>query len=819
MSGYVTSSVWIDRDSGQFDMTISYTIDGYSDPETGEYFGQTSWLATYGGGGTSGYGSESETVPIYIGFAGGEELIGSTLGFSAFNTFSGDAVYEQWNILSAAYASGDLTAIGSSGADIVITGFGNDTVFGNDGNDILDTGDGADTLDGGEGADQLNGGSGDDTLDGGEGADHLDGGFGDDTLIGGGGDDFYMVGSAGDAVVEISGGGNDVVMTSFSYTLGDEVEQLILNGFGPLDGTGNAGNNGIYGNHDSNVLSGLAGNDWLNGYGGADTLYGGIGDDNLDGGVGDDTMEGGAGDDTYIVDSNADTAIESAGGGVDTVEVYWLGSYTLGDEVENLTLLWDTDFHGTGSQQANVLTAGAGNDTLVGLGGDDLLQGGNGDDTLEGGAGADQLVGGDGLDTASYSAAGGGISLNLATGGSRGDALGDIFDGIEQVLGSGFADVIVGNESANQLTGGAGRDRILGGAGNDFVVGGTGADQLHGGAGEDWVSYFGSADAVTVNLAARAVAGGDAQGDTIIGFENAAGGNGDDLLTGNGGANRLFGDAGADTLRGWGGDDTIEGGTAADNLLGGQGFDQLSYASSLQGVTIDIGTGAASGGDAEGDVYSGIEGAIGSAFADIITAGPGGASLSGGDGDDILTGGAGDDTIAGGAGTDLLDGGAGIDTLSYAGFGGWVSISLPSSTAYEFYGTIDGLANFENVVGSSYGDSIYGDEAANAIDGGAGGDYIIGFSGNDLLTGGEGDDFFHVDWNAGNDIILDFHAGDDMEDEIGLGFGFEFDTFSEVIAVATQSGADTILNFTPETRLTLVGVDMATLTEADFYFN
>jgi Ca2+-binding RTX toxin-like protein len=797
----VTSSIWIDRDSGTFDLSIDYWIDPYIDPETGEYFGDTSWTLTYGSGGTGGWGGEAGTVPINLGLAGGEDLVSSTLSFSATNTFSGVSVEQQWNLLVAAYATGDLTANGGAGSDIVITGSGNDTVFGNDGDDILNTGDGNDTLDGGDGADQL------------------DGGRGDDTLIGGGGDDFYMVGSAGDVVVELAGGGNDVVMSSISYTLADEVEQLILNGVGPLDGTGNAGNNQLYGNHDINVLSGLAGQDLLSGYDGADMLFGGSGNDTLDGGGGGDVMDGGADDDTYIVDSAGDAVIELAGGGVDTVQVFGLASYTLADEVENLTLLWGGDFQGTGNDQANVLMAGIYNDTLLGLGGDDLLQGGDGNDTLDGGRGADRLVGGAGFDTASYASAAGGISLNFATGGRRGDAFGDTFEGIERVVGSAFADVMIGDANANQLFGGSGNDRIQGGAGADMLVGGGGADQLRGGTGEDWVSYVGSAGAVTVNLGARAVAGGDAEGDTISGFENAAGGNGDDFLTGNSAANRLFGDGGADTIRGRAGDDTIEGGAGADMLFGGNGLDRLSYASSALAVTINLGTGAASGGDAEGDGYIGFEGAIGSAFADTITAGPAGSSLAGGDGDDTLTGGDGDDTIEGGAGADLMDGGGGIDTLSYAELGGWVSVSLFSGTAYQYFSTSDTFANVENVIGSAYGDSIYGNDVANKIDGGDGGDFIAGYGGNDLLTGGEGDDFFYFDGIFGSDIILDFHAGDDMEDEIGLGLGFDFDSLAEVMAVATQSGPDTILSFTPERQLTLVGVNLAALTPNDFYFN
>jgi Ca2+-binding RTX toxin-like protein len=394
------------------------------------------------------------------------------------------------------------------------------------------------------------------------------------------------------------------------------------------------------------------------------------------------------------------------------------------------------------------------------------------------------------------------VSLSLAAKGTRGDALGDTFDGIERVVGSDFADVIVGDSLDNELVGGAGNDLLRGGDGRDVLVGGAGADILRGGGDGDWVSYAGSTGAVFVDLASRAASGGDAAGDTFWGVANLAGGNGDDTLAGNNWANSLFGADGADLIRGRAGDDTIEGGGGADMMFGGGGgFDRLSYAGSTQGVTVDLGTGAASGGDANGDLYSGFEGLIGSAFADS------------------LTGGAGDDTIEGGAGSDLLDGGGGIDTVSYAGLGGWVSVSLLSSTAYEYFSTSDTVLNFENVVGSAYGDAIYGNDLANAIDGGAGGDFIAGYGGDDLLTGGAGDDFFYIDHSSGSDRVLDFHAGDDMEDEVGLGLGFDFDSFSEVMAVATQLGADTILNFAPDTQLTLVGINVAALTATDFYFN
>ena len=193
-------------------------------------------------------------------------------------------------------------------------------------------------------------------------------------------------------VVEKANGGTDEVRTTLaSYTLGDNVENLTYTGNGAFTGTGN---------DQANTITGGAGNDALYGGAGNDTLVGGAGDDLLDGGTGDDTMTGGAGNDVYVVDSAGDQVIEAANGGTDEVRTT-LASYTLGDNVENLTYTGTGAFTGTGNALANVLTAGnggsrlsggAGNDTLVGGAGADYLDGGTGNDVMTGGAGNDVYV-------------------------------------------------------------------------------------------------------------------------------------------------------------------------------------------------------------------------------------------------------------------------------------------------------------------------------------------------------------------------------------------------------------------------------------------
>ncbi|MGH8710004.1 MAG: calcium-binding protein [Burkholderiales bacterium] len=165
----------------------------------------------------------------------------------------------------------------------------------------------------------------------------------------------------------------------------------------------------------SEAGSGLGGNDQLHGKADDDVLDGGSGDDLLDGGQGADVLFGGTGNDTYIVDNPADTVTELPDEGMDTVQSTI--SYSLGENVENLTLIGDAAIDGTGNALDNtligndadnvfaglagsdIITGGAGNDTLNGGDGNDTITGGEGDDTLIGGVGNDTLDGGNGADT------------------------------------------------------------------------------------------------------------------------------------------------------------------------------------------------------------------------------------------------------------------------------------------------------------------------------------------------------------------------------------------------------------------------------------
>ncbi len=233
-------------------------------------------------------------------------------------------------------------------------------------------------------------------------------------MSGGTGNDLYWVDDAGDVATELADGGTDRVISSVTFTLGDNVENLTLTGTAAISGIGNALANQITGNDAANFLNGGGGNDLLKGLGDADTLLGGDGNDRLlggdgndsllggtgsdilDGGTGSDIMVGDTGDDIYVVDNSSDQVIEMANEGTDRVNAS-IG-YTLGANVENLVLTGTAAINGTGNGLDNALTGNAAGNALDGGSGNDVLKGNAGSDALLGGAGNDKLIGGDGND-------------------------------------------------------------------------------------------------------------------------------------------------------------------------------------------------------------------------------------------------------------------------------------------------------------------------------------------------------------------------------------------------------------------------------------
>ncbi|MFO1034378.1 MAG: calcium-binding protein [Hyphomicrobiales bacterium] len=567
-----------------------------------------------------------------------------------------------------------------------------------------------DTISGNDGDDQLDGGDGNDTLIGGAGADKLSGGGGIDTA------DYSASGAA--VTINLATGA-----ASGGDAQGDQlnsIENLI----------GSKYNDVLTGSSAGNTIRGGDGNDTVDGGDGTDYVYGDAGDDVITGGAGDDFEYGGAGNDTFLVEwANAGDTYDG-GDGIDTfnADVAVLNQYIQEIDLATGTNNWGDHFANIenivgsamndkfwGTEGANVFNGRNGDDLLDGRGGNDDLSGEAGNDTLIGGAGADKLSGGDGNDTADYSTSTvTGVNVNLATGAaSGGDAQGDTLSSIENLTGSKFNDVLTGNTGANVLNGGAG---------DDLLVGGAGADRLIGGDGSDTADYSASGAALTVNLATGAAFGGDADGDTLSGIENVTGTKFNDSLTG---------DANANTLNGGAGNDILVGGAGADRLIGGDGVDTADYSASGAGVTVNLLAGTGAGGDADGDVLSGIENLVGSAYNDVLTGDALANRIDAGKGDDVVFGSGGGDTILGGDGTDLVD---------YSNSTAAVTVSLVTGAGAGGFAQGDMLSGIENLTGSKYNDVLTGDDAANVLSGGAGNDMLSGGAGADTLNGGDGND-------------------------------------------------------------------------------
>jgi len=403
-----------------------------------------------------------------------------------------------------------------------------------------------------------------------------------------------------------------------------------------------------------------------------DVLFGSSAANALTGGAGDDTLDGGAGLDTARYDEGTIGVVVDLAAGTGS------GGNAQGDvlvAIENLR----------GSQ---------GNDTLIGNAGINILAGDAGTDVLRGGAGADRLDGGAGTDTATYYTGAAGVMVDLAADtGSGGDAQGDTLVGIENLTGSNLGnDTLLGNAGANTLSGWGGGDVLRGGAG---------ADRLDGGAGTDAASYYTSAAGVTVDLTAGTGSGGDARGDILVGIEN---------LTGSNLANdTLIGNAGANTLAGWGGSDVLRGGAGADALDGGAGTDTASYYTSGTGILVSLASGLGSGGEAQGDILTGIENVSGSQGSD---------SLYGNAGANVLQGWSGNDTLVGRAGQDTLTGGAGADRFVYV------------ATAESVVGAnADRITDFSHAQGDRI--ELSGIDANTGV----AGDQAFTFIGSGLFTG------------------------------------------------------------------------------------
>ena len=504
----------------------------------------------------------------------------------------------------------------------------------------------------------------------------------------------------------------------------------------------------------------------------------------VDGTAGDDTMGVGYTDaDGDMVTDNAD--VIRAGAGNDTINAGTGDDVVFGGDGNDVIDDWvgnDLVYAGAGNDTANV---SVGNDTYYMDSGDDVIH-------VFDNSGVNTFFGGDGSDTLDFrnwqSTNPASVTFNSDGSGTfshNAGATTGTFSGFEQISGTDYNDTLNASASGTglALSGEAGADTISGGSGNDTLSGGADNDSVLGGGGDDSLS----------------------------------GGAGDDRLVGNAGSDTIFGGDGNDYLSAgnnnntdWG---TGDNGTESNVLDGGAGNDTLIGAFSTDTLT---------GGDGNDTLE-------GRGQNDVLDGGSGNDSLSGGDGDDSLNGGTGTDALFGGDGNDLLIsdstdandtpdslfGGVGDDTIQIAGaFNGYSSIDggdgrdtlelLPANDRNLLVdmnsGTVaDGtigtqeFTSIENITTGGGNDTIVGTSDANVLSGGGGADHISGMGGADTLQG-----------DAGDDTILG-GAGDDL---ISTGSG------ADRIDLEAGGGNDTVTDF----ELTLIGarttdqLDVATLT-------
>jgi Ca2+-binding RTX toxin-like protein len=241
----------------------------------------------------------------------------------------------------------------------------------------------------------------------------------------------------------------------------------------------------LVGTNGPETLEGSPGNDVIFALSGDDEIFGNGGEDRICGGPGADYIDGGSATDRIRGDGGADT-----------------------------------------------LVGRRGHDVLSGLGGHDFLAGMQGNDTYSGGAGFDFGV---------FAFASGPVSVDLQAAAALGEGS-DTLQGIDDILGSDYGDILRGDGNTNLMAGGLGNDTLIGRGGNDLAF------------------YILAPASVTVNLTHGNSSGGDG-GDSLSSIEDAIGSDYDDTLIGNPGANYLIGWDGQDTIDGQDGDDVCVGET------------------------------------------------------------------------------------------------------------------------------------------------------------------------------------------------------------------------------------------------------------------
>jgi Ca2+-binding RTX toxin-like protein len=559
---------------------------------------------------TGGLGND-----VLEGLGGGDSFVGGagtdTVSYAHSTAVAGVGVVASLTGgLSGVIVTNDAVGDSYDSIENMIGTAFNDTLIGNSANNVLTGGDGNDVLEGMDGADTLIGGAGVNTASYEHSTTNIIVSLTSNTssegdilsdiqnIIGGSGNDTFT-GAAGVGIANTfdGRGGNDTVSYATSSNTDGVVASLtaIFASDPTFIQTNDALNDSFY------SIENLTGTNYVDnliGDGAVNILNGGQGNDVLEGLGGGDNFVGGAGNDTV---SYAHSTAVAGVGVVASLTTSFASDPTFTQTNDALNDTFNSIENLTGSDFA---------DTLIGDAAANILTGGAGDDVLEGLSGADSFIGGDGIDTVSYahSAAllGLGVVASMTTFTTNpvtmtGDAVGDSYDSIENMIGTDYNDTLIGNSFANN---------IAGGLGDDILEGVGGGDTYNGGAGNNTVSYAHAADVgagvgVTASLLTPSDPTGNqgaAAGDIYSNIQN---------LTGSDFNDTLEGDANNNIITGGAGDDLLTGGLGVDVLYGGLGDDILA----------DDGIGAAKLYGNDGDDIFKIGIVTNDATADVIDGG------------------------------------------------------------------------------------------------------------------------------------------------------------------------------------------------------
>ncbi|MBB3017847.1 Ca2+-binding RTX toxin-like protein [Microvirga lupini] len=555
-------------------------------------------------------------------------------------------------------AGGNDTIYGGGGDDTIHGGDDNDHLYGDAGNDHLYGDDGVDTLEGGadndtyyvdngdsvveatgNGIDEIlvklqdnvvpnfvlqagqeverlraedyaserelniTGNEFDQMLEGNDGDNRIDGKAGADTMIGSNGDDTYVVDDADDTVIEIESSGTDTVESTINYTLGADLENLVLRG-NAIKGTGNILYNVITGNGVANILDGKGGQD---------------------------TLIGRGGNDTYWISDGREEIVETAGEGTDTVIVRTSGyMLTGGADVEILKADEDSEVSELiGNEVGNTLIGNKGDNYLNGAGGSDtvVFKGKRSDYTIErvatGFQVKDNVANRDGTDTV--------VNVEFFQFADRTVNLEGLLNtppsslklDANAVMENSNDGKPIGDFSVDDNSGDRHTFTLVNSAGGRFSLDSNGKLSVADGVRLDYEQETQH----TIEVMATDSFGESITSSFVIYVQDAPA----EQATGSAGADVMKGGSGNDSFNGLGGNDRIEADLGNDTLMGGSEND-----------TLDAGGGN-----------------------DRVLGEMGNDSLIGGLGNDLLDGSLGNDRLVGGLGKDTMTGGTGRDVFVF----------------------------------------------------------------------------------------------------------------------------------------------------------